>query len=249
MSFNADKIEKTIETIGELNTSLESAQDRVRETLFESCELVGEKVVGEWSEAADKAVLQAQQLQTEANALLEQAEAVIKEAGNSDLAQNVVDSLSNVAAQFAFEANGKLAEASHLTEQAKGYAEQAKELASRMVEDGGWANMLLMALIGFVLVFVVLVLLIFVMKGMGWVFTRQKKAAKLAEKGAAAAAEEEHDAITDQEIAAAIITALKLYKSNLHDQESEMLTINRITRAYSPWSSKIHGLTQLPEHK
>ncbi len=113
----------------------------------------------------------------------------------------------------------------------------------------GWPEMLLMAALGFSVVFAVLVLLIFIMKAMGWVFTRQKKAAKLAEKGAAAAAEEEHDAITDQEIAAAIITALKLYKSNLHDQESEMLTINRITRAYSPWSSKIHGLTQLPERK
>ncbi|MBQ7856888.1 MAG: OadG family protein [Alistipes sp.] len=106
--------------------------------------------------------------------------------------------------------------------------------------------MLLMALIGFVLVFVVLVLLIYIMKAMGWVFTRQKKAAKVAEKGAAA---DVHDAISDQEIAAAIITALKLYKSNLHDRESEMLTINRITRAYSPWNSKIHGLTQVPERK
>ena len=85
------------------------------------------------------------------------------------------------------------------------------------------------------------------MKIMGWVFTYQRKTKKVAEKGAAAA--EEHEAITDQEIAAAIITALKLYKSNLHDQESEILTINRITRAYSPWSSKIHGLTQLPERK
>ena len=28
-----------------------------------------------------------------------------------------------------------------------------------------------------------------------------------------------------------------------------MLTINRITRAYSPWNSKIHGLTQIPEKK
>ena len=111
----------------------------------------------------------------------------------------------------------------------------------------GWPEMLLMALLGFLVVFAMLVLLIFVMKGMGWAFTRQKKAAKVAVAGAAA--EEEHDAITDQEIAAAIITALKLYKSNLHDQESEMLTINRITRAYSPWSSKIHGLTQLPERK
>ncbi len=110
----------------------------------------------------------------------------------------------------------------------------------------GWSEMLLMAAIGFLLVFAVLVLLIFMMKAMGWVFTRQKRAAKVAEKGTTA---EEHDAMSDQEIAAAIITALKLYKSNLHDQESEMLTINRIARAYSPWNSKIHGLTQVPEHK
>ena len=111
----------------------------------------------------------------------------------------------------------------------------------------GWPEMLLMAGIGFALVFLTLVLLIFIMKGMGWVFTRQKKAAKVA--AGVAVADDEHEAITDQEIAAAIITALKLYKSNLHDQESEMLTIHRITRAYSPWSSKIHGLTQLPERK
>ena len=112
----------------------------------------------------------------------------------------------------------------------------------------GWPEMLLMAGLGFAVVFAVLVLLIFIMKAMGWGFTRQKKAAKAAVQGAATAVEE-HDAMSDQEIAAAIITALKLYKSNLHDQESEILTINRITRAYSPWNSKIHGLTQVPEHK
>jgi len=110
----------------------------------------------------------------------------------------------------------------------------------------GWPEMLLMALIGFLLVFVVLVLLIYIMKAMGWVFTREHKA-KVA---ASAATPHAHDhAISNQELAAAIITALKLYKSNLHDQESEMLTINRITRAYSPWNSKIHGLTQVPEKK
>ncbi len=108
----------------------------------------------------------------------------------------------------------------------------------------GWSDMLLTALVGFLIVFTVLVLLIFVMKAMGWVFTREHKA-KVA---ASAATEHAHDhAISDQELAAAIITALKLYKSDLHDRESETLTINRITRAYSPWNSKIHGLTQLPE--
>ena len=115
----------------------------------------------------------------------------------------------------------------------------------------GWAEMLLMAGIGFALVFLTLVLLIFIMKGLGWVFTRQKRAEKVAKAAATgvAVADDDHEAITDQEIAAAIITALKLYKSNLHDQESEMITIHRIARAYSPWSSKIHGLTQLPERK
>ena len=112
----------------------------------------------------------------------------------------------------------------------------------------GWPEMLLMAGIGFALVFLTLVLLIYIMRFMGWVFTRQKKAAKAATTGAVVA-DDDNEAISDQEIAAAIMTALKLYKSNLHDQESEMITIHRIARAYSPWSSKIHGLTQLPERK
>ena len=110
----------------------------------------------------------------------------------------------------------------------------------------GWSEMLMVALIGFLLVFVVLVLLIYVMRLMGWFFTRDRKP----EAAAVVSSEPALDhAISDQELAAAIITALKLYKSALHDQESEMLTINRITRAYSPWNSKIHGLTQVPEKK
>ena len=129
--------------------------------------------------------------------------------------------------------------------------EKAAEVAGKFA-GMGWGDMLLMAGIGFGIVFLVLVLLIYIMRGMGWVFTRQKKAEKVAKAAAAGVTlseDDHHEAITDQEIAAAIITALKLYKSNLHDQESEMLTIHRITRAYSPWSSKIHGLTQLPERK
>ncbi len=110
-----------------------------------------------------------------------------------------------------------------------------------------WSKMLLMAGIGFLLVFAVLVLLIYVMRLMGWFFTRDRKP-KSATTVATSEPALDH-AISDQEIAAAITTALKLYKSALHDQESEMLTISRITRAYSPWNSKIHGLTQVPEKK
>ena len=108
----------------------------------------------------------------------------------------------------------------------------------------GWGEMLLMAGIGFLIVLLVLTMLIFIMRGMGWVFTRERKPRVAATPASEPASDH---AISDQELVAAIATALKLYKSDLHDRESETLTINRITRAYSPWNSKIHGLTQLPE--
>lgn len=41
---------------------------------------------------------------------------------------------------------------------------------------------------------------------------------------------------------AAIALALYLYKSELHDNESLTLTMNKISRTYSPWSSKIYGI-------
>jgi len=46
------------------------------------------------------------------------------------------------------------------------------------------------------------------------------------------------------EVNAAIATALHLYFSELHDNESTVLTINKVARAYSPWSSKIYGIKQ-----
>ena len=136
-------------------------------------------------------------------------------------------------------------------EQVVAVAEQVAEVVAPVAEPAaesamGWAEMLLMAGIGFALVFAVLVLLIYVMRLMGWFFTRDRKPKAVATASSEPALDH---AISDQELAAAIATALKLYKSALHDQESEMLTINRITRAYSPWNSKIHGLTQVPEKK
>ena len=50
-------------------------------------------------------------------------------------------------------------------------------------------------------------------------------------------------AIVGAEIAA-IGMALKMYQDEMHDIESHVLTINRVAKAYSPWSSKIYGLSQ-----
>jgi glutaconyl-CoA/methylmalonyl-CoA decarboxylase subunit delta len=48
------------------------------------------------------------------------------------------------------------------------------------------------------------------------------------------------------EVNAAIAMALHLYYSEIHDKEDTVLTINKVSRTYSPWSSKIYGLRQFP---
>ena len=107
-----------------------------------------------------------------------------------------------------------------------------------MVTDWGWSEMLWVALISICLVFLVLQLLVWVMKGFGVAFSHRN-----AMNPASAPAQ-----IHDEEITA-IATALKIFRSELHDRESEVLTILSIKRAYSPWNSKIHGLTQMPDRK
>ncbi len=49
------------------------------------------------------------------------------------------------------------------------------------------------------------------------------------------------------EINAALAMTLYLYSSELHDAENTVLTINKVSRTYSPWSSKIYGLRKLPK--
>ena len=95
------------------------------------------------------------------------------------------------------------------------------------------------SLIGFSLVVVMLVALIFIMKAFGACFrVRPAAGSKI----------DAQPMISPEEVAA-IATALKIYKGALHDRESEVLTILNIKRAYSPWNSKIHGLTQLPDRR
>ncbi len=56
---------------------------------------------------------------------------------------------------------------------------------------------------------------------------------------------EEHDKDLSGEEIAAISMALHLFLSEVHDEESNVITIKRIERRYSPWSSKIYGMTNL----
>ena len=90
----------------------------------------------------------------------------------------------------------------------------------------GWSEILWVSLIGFSLVFILLVALIFIMKAFGACFRVRPASGRKVDA---------QPMISEEEIAA-IATALKIYKGN-------------IKRAYSPWNSKIHGLTQLPDRR
>lgn len=117
-----------------------------------------------------------------------------------------------------------------------------KNLDIYLATSWKWSEMLWVALISICLVFFVLVLLVGVMKLFGCAFARKPQQAPAASKPVV------QGQLHEEEIAA-IAVALKLYKGALHDRESEVLTIMNIKRAYSPWNSKIHGLTQMPDRK
>jgi glutaconyl-CoA/methylmalonyl-CoA decarboxylase subunit delta len=67
-------------------------------------------------------------------------------------------------------------------------------------------------------------------------FFRSKKV-EVVENGVA-------NSILSGEEAAAISAAIFLFVEELHDEENRVLTIDRISRRYSPWSSKIYNVTQ-----
>jgi len=56
----------------------------------------------------------------------------------------------------------------------------------------------------------------------------------------------QEDALTNSGISegvhAAIAAAIHMYGTKLLDAENTVLTINKVSRTYSPWSSKIHGV-------
>ena len=100
-----------------------------------------------------------------------------------------------------------------------------------------------MTVIGYVIVFIALLLLYIVFFNISKVL--QLKLRHLLRKEGVID-NEKKDITVSGEVNAAIAMALHLYFQELHDEESAILTINRASKIYSPWSSKIYGLRQHP---
>ena len=95
-----------------------------------------------------------------------------------------------------------------------------------------WGNTWLITGVGFAMVFVVLVLLFFIVKSFGVIFAQNPAKAQPSAAAAAAPAAE-----VGEEDMVAIAYALHTFY-NMHDEESDVLTIHHEGAAYSPWNQK-----------
>ena len=111
-----------------------------------------------------------------------------------------------------------------------------------------------MAVTAMTVVFLALILLYLIFRTIGRFnvnLARKKEAAASAGSSTSVPVKEVKPLSGDMtgEELAAVGMALYQYENDLHDIESAVLTINNVTRAYSPWNSKIYGLRQTPERK
>lgn len=101
-----------------------------------------------------------------------------------------------------------------------------------------------MALIAMSVVFIALILLYLVFKNTRRVYAIDIK--KIFKKNEKILPEIKEEQDISGEVNAAIAMALHLYRSEYHDHEEAVLTIKKVAKTYSPWSSKIYSLRRAP---
>ena len=127
-----------------------------------------------------------------------------------------------------------------------GVDEETKSQIMAREDPGGW----ILTLTAMLVVFCALIILCFIFKFTGHIATRkqqQRSTAATAGSGETAVNVKE----TSGETYAAIAVALHLFheENEAHDNESLTITMSHTDRTYSPWSSKIYTLRQVPTVK
>lgn len=143
----------------------------------------------------------------------------------------------------------------YLTEQVEAAGGNGAEEVCHFAQNDPYG--LLMAILGMGVVFLVLLLLYAVFSSTPVLYTTDFKAiiaSVFSKKKTALEITEQLTTTTSKpqdmhgEVNAAIAAAIYLYRSELHDYEHTVLTINKVSRTYSPWSSKIYGLRNFPKN-
>lgn len=100
-------------------------------------------------------------------------------------------------------------------------------------------NELVIAIVGYLIVFIALVSLYALFRAFPRIIYLNFKRDML--KSGKKIKEQEEITISGEETAA-IAMALQLFFDEMHDEESGVLTIKKVSKTYSPWSSKIYAV-------
>ncbi|MBD3288682.1 hypothetical protein GF337_07770 [candidate division KSB1 bacterium] len=101
------------------------------------------------------------------------------------------------------------------------------------------------AIVGILIVFLSLVLLYFCMKLFIFLLEYSRDKHENIMKRVSISGRTGKENISE-EVVTAIAMAIQMSREEYHDIEKTIITLNRITKPYSPWSSKIHGIRKSP---
>ena len=108
-----------------------------------------------------------------------------------------------------------------------------------------WASALTLVTFGFAMVFVILIALVALISVFGKLLAKKVVISKPANTSNEIEEDETFEDHLSADYSAAIALALHLAYSDVHDVESQIITIKKVERRYSPWSSKIYGINNL----
>lgn len=95
------------------------------------------------------------------------------------------------------------------------------------------------AIVGYSIVFFALVILYYFFHNLAKFLVWQKKHA--IKRSSKVGKIKETELVVTGEVATAIAMAIYLSR-DLHDNESDIITIKKVSKTYSPWNSKMHGM-------
>lgn len=116
-------------------------------------------------------------------------------------------------------------------------------LTDRAAELGGY----MISIVSITVVFVSMAILIFIFKSIPHLLHLNIR--KKLKRERVVLTDETPTISLDVNVHAAIAMGLHLYFEELHDEESNVITIHNAPKQYSPWSSKIYGVINQPVKK
>lgn len=100
---------------------------------------------------------------------------------------------------------------------------------------------IIIAVVGYIIVFSALLIMYYIFNNLKKLINVNIKI-KLRKQGKHQHLKSNGDLYLPGDVSAAISISLFLYYEQFHDEEDYILTIKKISKRYSPWSSKIYGI-------